>query len=178
MMIDIQRLVDGYAAWLKEKTQLKQVGQWIEITTPYLDRHNDCIQIYAQRTDRGYTLTADGYAIGDLEQCGCTLGGSKRQELLKTTLNGFGVRLAGERLEVDASASDFALRKHNLIQAILAVSDLFYLTVPQGVNLFIEDVAAWLDAGDIRYTPDVKFVGKSGLDHNFHFAIPKSRRQS
>ena len=30
---------------------------------------------------------------------------------------------------------------------------------------------------DIRYTPNVKFTGKTGYDHLFEFVIPKSRRQ-
>jgi hypothetical protein len=43
--------------------------------------------------------------------------------------------------------------------------------------LFYEDVVAWLDTSDIRYTPNVKFTGKSGYDHHFDFVIPKSRQQ-
>jgi hypothetical protein len=30
---------------------------------------------------------------------------------------------------------------------------------------------------EIRYTPNVKFTGKSGYDHVFDFVIPKSRRE-
>ena len=30
---------------------------------------------------------------------------------------------------------------------------------------------------DIRYTPKVKFTGKSGYDHLFDFVIPASRKQ-
>ena len=36
---------------------------------------------------------------------------------------------------------------------------------------------AWLDQHDMRYTPNVKFTGKSGFDHLFEFVIPKSRQQ-
>jgi hypothetical protein len=31
---------------------------------------------------------------------------------------------------------------------------------------------------DIRYTPNIKFSGKSGYDHLFDFVIPKSRKQA
>src|SRR5207302_10011735 len=41
-------------------------------------------------------------------------------------------------------------------------------------NLFFEDVVAWLDANEIRYTPKVKLPGISGYDHLFNFVIPKS----
>jgi hypothetical protein len=60
---------------------------------------------------------------------------------------------------------------------MLAVNDLFYLAKPVVQNLFYEDVVAWLDGNDIRYTPRVKFTGTSGFDHLFDFVIPKSRKQ-
>ncbi|HYM62635.1 MAG TPA: DUF1829 domain-containing protein [Thermoanaerobaculia bacterium] len=177
MIEDIRTLLDAYHAWLKDKTVLRQIDQWTEITTPFLDRHNDYVQIYAKMGNGGYVLTDDGYTINDLEQSGCKLQSTKRQDLLKMTLNGFGVQLKNNALEVHASPDNFALRKHNLVQAMLAVNDMFYLAVPMVESLFYEDVVAWLDANDIRYTPKVKFTGKTGYDHLFHFVIPKSRQQ-
>jgi hypothetical protein len=175
---EIRRLLDEYLAWLRDKTALRQRGsEWVEISAPYLDRHNDYIQIYAARRDGGYLLTDDGHTLQDLEQSGCTIESAKRQALLKMTLNGFGVQLNNGALEVHTSKDNFALRKHNLIQAILAVSDLFYLAVPVVASLFHEDVVAWLDLHGIRYTPKVKFTGKSSYDHLFDFVVPKSRKQ-
>jgi hypothetical protein len=174
---DIKRLLDDYATWLRDRTSLRQVDDWVEITTPYLDRHNDYIQIYARRADGGYVLTDDGQTIGDLEQTGCKLDSPKRQELLKLTLNGFGVQLAGDALAVHASVENFPLRKHSLVQAMLAVNDMFYLATPVVRSLFYEDVVSWLDLHEVRYTPKVKFTGKTGYDHLFDFVIPKSRKQ-
>ena len=177
MIEEVQRLLDDYLAWLRDKTSLRQIDKWVEITTPYLDRHNDYIQIYAGKVNGGFVLTDDGYTIDDLEQCGCKLESSKRQDLLKMTLNGFGVQLHDNALEVHASHDNFALRKHNLVQAILAVNDMFYLAMPMVASLFYEDVVAWLDLHEVRYTPRVKFTGKSGYDHLFDFVIPKSRHK-
>ena len=177
MIEEVQKLLDDYLAWLRDKTSLRQIDKWIEITTPYLDRHNDYIQIYAGKANNGFLLTDDGYTIDDLEQCGCKLESSKRQDLLKMTLNGFGVQLHDNALEVHASHDNFALRKHNLVQAILAVNDMFYLAMPMVASLFYEDVVAWLDLHEVRYTPRVKFTGKSGYDHLFDFVIPKSRHK-
>ncbi len=178
MIQEIQRLLDQYLAWLRDKTSLRQVGeQWVEITTPYLDRHNDYIQIYARKANGGYLLTDDGYTIGDLEQSGCRLQSPKRQGLLKMTLNGFGVQFQDNSLQLHASSDNFALRKHNLVQAILAVNDMFYLAEPMVASLFYEDVVKWLELHEIRYTPKVKFTGKTGYDHLFDFVIPKSRSQ-
>jgi len=177
MIEEIQHLLDEYSRWLRENTQVRQIEEWVEITTPYLDRHNDYLQIYAQRRNSGYVLTDAGYIIQDLEQSGCTLDTPKRKGLLMMTLNGFGVKLNGEMLEVHASATDFSLNKHNLIQAMLAVNDLFSLSMPMTARLFYEDVVSWLEENEIRYTPNVKFTGQSGYDHYFDFIIPKSRRE-
>jgi len=179
MIVDeIEKLLDEYRAWLKDKTTLRGVGDsWVEITTPYLDRHNDALQIYARQTNGGYLLSDDSYTIHDLEASGCSLNTEKRQDLLKMTLNGFGVKLNEETLEIHATPETFPLRKHSLIQAMLAVNDLFYLAKPMVESLFLEDVIAWLDANEVRYTPKVKFTGISGYDHLFDFVIPKSRVQ-
>lgn len=175
MIQDIQRLLDDYHDWLKSKTALRQIDQWVEITTPYLDRHNDYVQIYAKRANGGFVLTDDGYTIDDLEQSGCKLESRKRQDLLRMTLNGFGIQMDGKALQVHTSQGDFALKKHNLVQAMLAVNDMFYLAVSMVTSLFYEDVVVWLDTHEIRYIPNVKFTGKTGYDHLFDFVIPKSR---
>jgi len=167
-------LVERYHTWLRDRTILKKMRQWTEITTPFLDRHNDCIQIYARREDGGFLLTDDAYTLNDLEISGCGLDTPKRKELLQTTLNGFGIKLVDGALQVHATAENFAARKHNLVQAVLAVNDLFYLASPTLKSLFLEDVAVWLDLNGVRYLPRVKIPGLSGFDHVFDFAIPKS----
>jgi hypothetical protein len=177
MIDEVRRLLDQYSAWLRDKTSLRQVKDWVEITTPYLDRHNDYLHIYARRRDGGFLLTDDGYVIEDLERSGCKLDSPKRKKLLDITLNGFGVALIGTALEVHATPDNFPLRKHSLVQAMLAVNDLFHLATPMVTSLFYEDVVAWLDLNEVRYTPKVKFTGKSGYDHLFDFVIPKSRVQ-
>lgn len=175
---EIEKLLNDYIHWLKDKTILKQIGSdWVEITTPHLDRHNDCLQIYACKNGNGFLLTDDGYIINDLINSGCPLDTPKRQELLKTTLAGFGVQMDQDKLLVHATPENFSLKKHNIIQAMLSVNDLFYLSSPYVASLFVEDVTNWMDLSDIRYTPNVKFTGKSGYDHMFDFVIPKSRIQ-
>lgn len=177
MIDEIQKLLDQYLLWLKDKTAIRQVHDWVEITTPYLDRHNDYLQIYVKRENGGFVITDDGYTIDDLRRSGCELESKKRLDLLNITLNGFGVRLVGNALTVHASSENFALRKHNLVQAMLGVNDLFFLAAPMVANLFQEDVTAWLDLCEIRYTPNIKFTGKSGYDHLFDFVIPASKQQ-
>jgi hypothetical protein len=175
---EIEKLLDAHRAWLRDKTTLRTVnGNWVEITTPYLDRHNDALQIYARSENGGYVLTDDSYIIRDLETSGCQIDTQKRKDLLGMTLNGFGVGMEGEALIVSASPENFPARKHNLVQAMLAVNDLFYLAKPFVQSLFFEDVEQWLESAEVRYTPKIKFTGTSGFDHLFDFVIPKSPRK-
>ena len=88
MIGEMQSLLDGYWKWLKDQTSLRAVDDWIEITTPYLDRHNDCIQIYARRSEHGYLLTDDGYVLEDLEQSGCTIDDRLRHPQRRATGRG------------------------------------------------------------------------------------------
>ena len=174
-MNDISVQIDNYWAWLKDNTHVQALDDWYEITTPYLDRRNDFVQIYARHDGDDFLLTDDGYTINDLEMSGCPLDSPKRQEILRSTLNGFGVKIDGKELTIKASSHQFAIRKHNLIQAILAIGDLFYLARPHIRSLFVEDVQSWLDTHEVRYTPRITLTGKSGFSHHFEFAIPKSK---
>ena len=177
MIADIQRLLDQYWNWSREQTTMREVGDHVEITTPYLDRHNDCLQMYVGKIGEGFILTDDGYVLDDLAQAGVNATSGKRRLVLEETLNGFGVRAVAGALQVESSADDFGLRKHNLIQAMLAVSDMFYLASPTVKRPFHENVAAWLDGSSVRYKRDVKLPGKSGYTHKFDFVIPKSPDQ-
>ncbi len=175
-MVEVQSLVDKYLNWVRDKTAIRELGDIIEITTPSLDRHNDYIQIYIKKENGHFILTDDSYTITDLEQSGCFLDSDRRQQILKMTLAGFGIHNKEKELFVSATENNFPYKKHNLIQAISAVNDLFFLAKPHVENLFLEDVASWLDHNDIRYTPNAKFTGKSGYDHLFSFIVPKSKK--
>lgn len=175
-MTDITPLLDKYYAWLRDKTAWKTIDKWVEITAPYLDRNNDYIQIYLKKTDDGFLLTDDSATILGLKQEGCVLDSPKRKDLLNLTLNGYGVTLNGDQLQVSATQDNFAVRKHSLIQAILAVNDMFYLAEPHVASLFLEDVRGWLDASDVRYSEQISFIGRSGYARKFDFLITKSSK--
>jgi hypothetical protein len=173
---EIEQLVDKYRSWLKDRTKLKSIhNDWVEITTPFLDRHNDHIQIYAKKENGGYRLMDDGHTLRDLEISGCNLNTRKRKSLLEIAVKGFAVDASNDVLSVRATSDNFPSRKHALIQAILAVNDLFYTASSLVRSLFKEDVENWLRLSEIRFLTDVPFLGKTGYPHKFDFAIPPSK---
>lgn len=171
----IDKRLQDYFAWLRENTATRQIAggrEYVEITTPHLNRHNDCLQVYARADgDHGYLLTDDGETIGDLESSGCKLDSPKRQALLTMTLNGFGVQVKDRALQVHATEQTFPRKKHDLLQAMLAVDDMFALASPTVLSLFIEDAAAWLEQNNIRAVQNIKLSGRTGYDHTFDFVI-------
>lgn len=166
-----QELVDAYVQWLKQNITVKDINGWIELTTPFLDRHNDHLQIYVKILGDEIILTDDGYILSDLEMSGCDVATPRRRELLETTLAGFGVELQDGSLTARATRASFPQKKHALVQAMLAVNDLFMTSRSTVRSLFIEDVEQFLVSYQIRYVASVQITGRSGLAHRFDYVI-------
>ena len=171
---ECQRLIDEYLRWLKEQIEITEIDGSCQISTPFLDRHNDAIEIYVEKKDGSLRLTDDGYTIGDLRASGMEFTTEKRKAHLFAVLNGYGVRLENDEICVVGAVEDFPQKKHNLIQAILAVNDMFVMAEEHVLSLFKEDVALFLEAHSIPAFSDFKLSGKSGFDHKFDFGLPKT----
>jgi hypothetical protein len=172
--VSCKELVDAYVEWLRSKIAFAHIEDVCEITTPFLDRHNDYMQIYVKPVNGSYRLTDDGYTLNDLSTSGCDVTSSRRRSLLTTILNGFGVRLEGDELVVEARPQVFPQKTHALLQAMLAVNDMFVMAKTQVASLFLEDVEAFLRLSNVRFVSNIQFTGRSGFVHNFDFVIPAS----
>jgi hypothetical protein len=174
---ECQKLIDSYVNWLRQGLSVEEVGGACELTSPFLDRHNDHLQVYARRQNGNIVLSDDGYILSDLRTSGLEVDTPKRKMVLDSVLNGLGVRVENNQLIVEASAKNLGQRLHSLVQAMLAVNDMFVMAQPRVASYFFEDVRAFLDSHDVRYTARVKLAGKSGYDHGLDFVIPKSRQR-
>lgn len=176
----VDNLKDSYISWLRDRIQLKDVNGAIEITTPLMDRHNDYIQIYVTASSEDkFRITDAGYIIGDLALEGIDVFGSpKRKEIFQTILNRYGVSCSSSNeLYTNASIKTFPQRKHMLLQALVNINDMFMVSKANVSSIFIDEVANFLDEYDVRNSPDIAFVGRTGYTHQFDFLIPKSKIQ-
>lgn len=124
---NIESLVGEYCDWLRHNTTVEMIeSNCVMITTPFLDRHNDAIQIYCQKKgEHSLLLSDDRYALDDLKMSGCNIFESpKRLVVMQQILNGFGVTLNDGALEVDITSTDFPKAFHSIIQAIIVISNL------------------------------------------------------
>ena len=174
---ECQDMVNSYIEWFKQNISVRDIEGVCEITTPFLDRHNDQLQIYVKRDGNALILTDDGYTMSDLKLSGFEPTTEKRRKVLRSILNGFGARIEDDEIIVEARTENFPQKKHNMIQVILAINDLFVMAEPMVARFFKEDVEKYLRSHQIRFTPSVKFTGKSGLAQSFDFVIPGSQKR-
>lgn len=174
-MIDLAK---EYTDWLyRNMTQEKIHDNFYELTTPFLDRHNDYTQIYIKyNNDSSITISDYGYTIDDLTMSGFTFDTSKRKHLLNQIINKFGLSLDGDIIftKVD-SVKKLPEAKHRLLQAMIYINDMFILNRNNVTSLFYEDVNNYFDLKNIPYFPDFSITGKSKLSHNFDFALPNTK---
>ena len=173
--VECDQIIASYVSWLKAGLAAECLENACELTTPFLDRHNDHIQVYAERRGDDILLSDDGYVLADLRTSGLELTTAKRKAVLDSTLNGFGVRLESGRIMTDADQRNLGQRLHAMIQAMLAVNDMFMMSQPRVAGFIWEDVRDFLDAHDVRYASRIKLTGKSGFDHGVDFLIPHSK---
>jgi hypothetical protein len=176
--MDCQLIITQYLDWIRDNTVIKTVeeGKICAISTPFLDRHNDHLDIYLVRENGNFKLTDNGYTLADLRLSGFDVTTPRRESILKTALNGFGVKTgSNDELYVEANARNLGQKKHCLVQAMLAVNDMFNLAPETVYSIFKEDVERFFRSAGIIFSKDIKLSGRSGFYHNIDFLVPAGK---
>ena len=172
--MDIQKLIDDYATWLKQEITFEKVGEYYEITTPYLDSANDYLQIYVRQIGDDIYFTDDSATIRNLKMAGFQFTPARKSHLQRI-LNQYGVRLDGDELICKAPANSFAQKKHLFIQAMLRIDDMFAISKSKVASLFLDDIHEFFDQKEIFYSDNVQFTGISGFAHNYDFLLQRTK---
>lgn len=171
-------ILDDYAKWWREQFDVRQAGNGVEILTPMLNRHNDNMSVYlGNDPENGSCLVLSdlGQTLDDLDFDGCdVLGSAKRTSFLDSTLRGFGLSRDGREIFARTSRSELFNSLNFMMQGMSSVDDLFYTSRKNVENFFTEDIAAWLDDHEIRYSQNIRIKGRSGFEAQFDFLIPKT----
>ena len=137
--MDIQKLINDYASWLKSEITFDKIGEYYEITTPYLDNANDYLQIYVKQDGNDIYFTDDSATIHDLRMNGIQLT-QNRKFHLQRILRQYGVQLDGDELVAKAPINRFPQKKHLFIQAMLRIDDMFSMSKSKVSSFFLDDV--------------------------------------
>lgn len=175
--MNIHDMIKEYTDWLYSGFSAIKVGEYFELTTPYLDRYNDHLQIYVKQNENGsYFLTDDGYIINNLQSSGVSFNRShKRRDMLSRIARNFGVTINNNNLEIQATKSNYPQKKHMLIQTMLTIDDMFIAEPNTVKNFFAEDVGSYLNANDIYYSKDFSLVGKTGSLYVYEYHLQRTK---
>lgn len=172
--------IKSYISWLKDNlTEVKVAPGIIEVTTPFLDRHNDYTQIYIEEKEDGeYRLTDDAYIISDLRMCGIDPYSKKRKKLILDAARKRGVQvdLDTDELWLTAMKEDLGEAQHYLLQTMLDVNDLFCLSPQQIKSIFLEDVQLFFDTNELYYSKNINIRGRSGYMQSFDFTMQRNSK--
>ncbi len=169
-------MIDDYAHWLKSEITFERIGEYYEITTPFLDSANDYLQIYVRQDDDNLLFTDDSATINNLKMCGFQFTATRKAHLNRI-LSQYGVKLSGDELTIKATPRDFPQKKHLLLQCMLRVDDMFAMSKSKVASLFLDDIQEFFDQRDIFYSDNVQFTGTSGFAHSYDFLLQRTRNK-
>lgn len=121
---ECRTMVEQYLGWLRQELLAQPVDHGCELTTPFLDRHRDQLQIYATRQNGCVILSDAGYAVSELRTAGIEIENTPGKAAIETLLKGFGVALRNRELVVEASPENIGEQMNSLVQAMLSLDDL------------------------------------------------------
>lgn len=84
--MEIKQLIDDYIHWLKKEITFEKIGEYYEITTPFLNSANDFIQIYVRIDKDTIFFTDDGYTLNQLYMNGFQLTSTRKDTLFSFIL--------------------------------------------------------------------------------------------
>ena len=125
-------LENSYYNWLKKELDFKDISDgYISISTPFIDTNYDNISLFANFTDKNHVTVSDfGYTVFNLEELDINI--NKRNKtvwsIFESTLNSFGVTNDNGNLSITTTLDKFLIAKTRLLNAILRLNDLVYLS--------------------------------------------------
>ncbi len=176
--LDPIELKEKYVKWLEDEIVVNKIGEYLEITSPFLDRYNDYLQVYAKlEADSEIIVTDDSYVINNLRMSGIDINSAKRKQLLESFLNKYSVKMDNDALVIKSGIEDFPQKILFLMQAMLNIDDMFMLSQNKVASIFLEDVTEFLDKKDIFYSKDVNFIGKSGFLYSYEYLLQRTKNK-
>ncbi len=172
--MDIQKCINDYADWLKNEITFTKMGEYFEITTPFLDSYNDYFQLYVRQDGDTVFFSDDGQTLNALYMSDFQLT-SNRKKQLQSILSQYGVKLNQNELTATSHIRDFAQTKHMFVQAMIRVSDLYMTSRTKVSSLFLDDIQEYFRQNNIYCTEDVQFRGKSGFYHSYDFVLQRTK---
>ena len=116
-----QEAIDAYAEWIRSHSSSEVVGDYVKITTLFLDRHSDYFDFYVREKGGWIELTDDGYLVSDLTSSGFDLNNRDHTAWLCVYWQGrcmAGDTLGGGTITMRCKPIYLGQRVHDLIEGL------------------------------------------------------------
>jgi len=166
-----------YANWLTSRLTTTIHRGISEISTPFLDVHNDGLRVYVEAASGRYLLHDNGLTLETLSLQGVEIGSSqRRRELIDGTLHMYGLTIEDDRIQTLANDTNLPQRVHFLLCAMKRIADLWLTARTASSTDFFERVCTFLDEKDVLYSTNVVIPGKT-VEHPIDILIPLPKRR-
>lgn len=178
MKINAQTLENSYYKWLKQDLTFTDLEEnFVAISTPFIDSEFDTINLYAEIVGDKIKVTDLGYTLFNLESSGVTITKKTKTKysILTDIINTFGVQNQSDVLSITTDIDKFATAKNRLLQAIMKINDIEFLSNHNINTAFSDLTQELLERDDILFTRSVEIAGAAGVSSYFDFAIPSNK---
>ena len=170
--------VNEYYEWLKKRTFVSQddVTGWSVISTPFVGLFNDTIDIFVKTlADGKIILSDDGNTLNNLELVGVSFKSSAgRKDILERVKLNYGVAVSRDfEITKTVDKVDFVQGKHDILRAMLELSDMVNMSTHRVSSLFHDDVKNLFHQRKLNVTPSFIVSGRSGIRFTFDYLIAK-----
>lgn len=124
--VDQSSLIADCVAYFRSQTEGKTVGDYTEITFPYMDSNNDCLNLYIKIIGSDlFEVTDCGSAFENLEMNGINLDQVK--DIIIRLTSAHGVEFSGGVLRLLSSSDLLGSNCHRMLQVLIKLDTLQYL---------------------------------------------------
>ncbi|MCT4388148.1 DUF1828 domain-containing protein [Leuconostoc pseudomesenteroides] len=174
-MSNAKLLENVYFNWLKNEFNFSDLENgYVSISTPFIDSSYDNINIFASLTSTGVELSDFGMTLFNLDSSGISVTPKQRTrwDIFNGVLRDFGIIESDGILKITTSMDRFPIAKTRLLQAIMRINDIEYLSQSNIKTSFNELVQNSLTEKNILFTPSIEIATTNGVPSHFDFSIP------
>lgn len=180
MILDnAEKLRNVYMDWIKEDLEFQNLDEnYVSISTPFIDNDYDNINLYASFVNKNIIKVSDfGFTLYNLTELGINLTPKFKTgwHIFREILDDFGISNDKGTLCVQTPIENFPMAKTRLLQAVMRVNDIFYLSKHNVVSSFNDIIAEFFNKNNILYTPSFEIPNPFGASSHFDFAIPNRK---
>ncbi|MBB6497316.1 DUF1828 domain-containing protein [Methanococcus maripaludis] len=173
----MKKCIENYIGWLTEKTECEKFENELEISLPFLDRHNDYLEFKLIKESDKLVLTDDGYYISDLFMSGLEFDTERKLNILYKTVQRFGAEKIGSEIRIETDKENLGESIHEMIQTLLQIDSLYLINQPKENHMFVNDVLAYFDEKEIPYILPKNHDLKAILSKKIDFILPKYNKK-